>query len=580
MSTALFASLPILGHSFVLALMHSLWQAAILYIAAILLLRLLPASTARGKYILSIAALGTLVYWFADTWATQYQRLSGYTVFVSQPAVDQLPERSRAIHINVPGQDFELLRGLQVYVAQHFNVIMLVYCAGLLLMTARLLRGMLQLRRLRTRDIFTGDEHWIAFVNHSAERMGIGRSVQLFLSSRVYTPVMMGVVKPVILLPIATVNSLSVREVEAILLHELAHIRRHDYLLNLLQATIEVLLFFNPFVWLLSSIIRREREHCCDDIVVAQSAEPLIYAKALANLRFNTNTAALAQAATGRKNQLLNRIKRIMEMKTTDRNYGRVAIASILILGVVLTIAMLSFTPSFAQKAKKSPDADSTATHRIVKKTVIVDDNGKRTKKTTTTTTSADATDGDGVDVHVSFSDGTRRAHSLVDSGDVDQVVHDIKIASKDVASAMAEVGDELAAVDWDGVRAEIRTALAEVDRELDHSLKGVNIEVRKELEKGKAELARSKVELDNVRLPHGSVSRGDDGIEKMLSEMERDGLIDRSRKYKVEKEDGVLYINNKEQSGAVLQKYSSYLQHEHIAIKGDRGALAISIND
>ena len=97
-------------------------------------------------------------------------------------------------------------------------------------------------------------------------------------------PCMMGYFKPVILLPFTLSTYLSAEEVEAILLHELAHIKRGDYLVNLLQQVIGILLFFNPCMLLINKIINEERENCCDDLVVEATASPLIYAKALFKL--------------------------------------------------------------------------------------------------------------------------------------------------------------------------------------------------------------------------------------------------------------------------------------------------------
>ena len=172
---------------------------------------------------------------------------------------------------------------------------------------------------------------------------------------------MIGALKPVILLPIATINYLTTEQVETILLHELAHIKRHDYLLNIFQTIAETILFFNPFVWLISRIIRREREHCCDDIVIANMSSPLPYAKALAmleNTRLEANNVALA--ATGNKQQLLGRIKRIMGTRKNKLNYTQLTIVIVVVLAVTLTVATFTYTQSFAQKSKNSNASDTT----------------------------------------------------------------------------------------------------------------------------------------------------------------------------------------------------------------------------
>lgn len=115
-------------------------------------------------------------------------------------------------------------------------------------------------------------------------------------------------------------------------MHELAHIKRNDYLINILQTIVETILFFNPFVWLISAIIRREREHCCDDLVLLHTREPLNYATALAALAsYPGNASGLLVAASGQSYPLFHRIKRILEMKKNPFSYSRM-VAAILYL--------------------------------------------------------------------------------------------------------------------------------------------------------------------------------------------------------------------------------------------------------
>src|SRR5690606_41277022 len=130
-------------------------------------------------------------------------------------------------------------------------------------------------------------------------------------------------VRPFVLCPLAYVNRLSNDQVEAILPHELAHVKRHDFLCNLIKVVIETLLFFNPFIWALSKVIAREREHACDDRVLQQLGTPMHYARALVELEeLRMNRApALSMAATGAKNQLFQRIKRMTNMDSNQRNF-------------------------------------------------------------------------------------------------------------------------------------------------------------------------------------------------------------------------------------------------------------------
>jgi hypothetical protein len=156
--------------------------------------------------------------------------------------------------------------------------------------------------------------------------------VQIWLSSVVDTPVTLGIIKPVILLPVAVVNHLSLKQAEAIILHELNHIRRNDYLVNLLIACIDVIMFFNPFARLLTNSIRKERENCCDDMVLQFRYEPATYARALLSLEQNrVSTNALALAATGKdKYFLLNRVKRILGNEQVGNPFNQKLVAYLL----------------------------------------------------------------------------------------------------------------------------------------------------------------------------------------------------------------------------------------------------------
>ena len=165
--------------------------------------------------------------------------------------------------------------------------------------------------------------------------------MRTYFSRHVDTPMMIGFFKPVILLPLATMNHLSVQQFEAILLHELAHIRRNDYLLNLLQSVVDTILFFNPFTWWITKNIRNEREKCCDEMVL-QLSDPYHYARALLALEEPLRNRALVMTAVGKHSQLLHRIKNIMEMKNNRINLRQKFIALLVIAIATVSVAWLS----------------------------------------------------------------------------------------------------------------------------------------------------------------------------------------------------------------------------------------------
>jgi hypothetical protein len=142
-------------------------------------------------------------------------------------------------------------------------------------------------------------------------RLQIRRAVSFLESTAVSVPTVVGWLRPVVLVPASTLTGLSHRQLEAILAHELAHVRRHDYLVNLLQTVVETFLFYHPAVWWISSQIRRERENCCDDLAVAVCGDRLSYARALVGLEeLRTATPRLALAASG--GSLTDRVRRLV----------------------------------------------------------------------------------------------------------------------------------------------------------------------------------------------------------------------------------------------------------------------------
>ena len=181
-----------------------------------------------------------------------------------------------------------------------------------------------------------------------AKKLNITQTVKVGFSQMVDVPCIVGYFKPVILLPFTLSTYLGSEEIEAILMHELAHIKRNDYLINLLQQVVTTLLFFNPCVLLINKIIGEERENSCDDMVVDATQNPVIYAKALFKLEQNRqNELQLALAVTGKKYHLLNRIERIMKTKKQIPSLRPTLVAMLILTLSVGSLALLN--PEIAQ---------------------------------------------------------------------------------------------------------------------------------------------------------------------------------------------------------------------------------------
>lgn len=196
------------------------------------------------------------------------------------------------------------------------------YAVGVLVMFVRLMLGLLGGRRLRSDARPIDSPALLATLAHRARALGLAAAPAMAYCQRVAVPTVVGVLRPMILLPLSLATGLTSEQIEAILTHELAHIRRYDHLLNILQRTIEAVLFFHPAVWFISRQIRIEREHCCDDAVVACGGEPVAYASLLVQIaemglaaggRCRLAATAALAATDGKPSQLRGRVLRLLD---------------------------------------------------------------------------------------------------------------------------------------------------------------------------------------------------------------------------------------------------------------------------
>ena len=178
---------------------------------------------------------------------------------------------------------------------------------------------------------------WAESLARLKDRLRIDRPVRLLGSIRLQVPVVVGWLRPVILLPVTALTGLPSDQLEAILAHELAHIRRYDYLVNLVQSVVETLLFYHPAAWWISGRVRAEREHCCDDWAVEVCGDRLTYARALAAIE-EQRTAGWLLAPSARDGSLLDRVRRLLGVAPAQERpasglAGTLALAAVALLG-------------------------------------------------------------------------------------------------------------------------------------------------------------------------------------------------------------------------------------------------------
>ncbi|MBO0859413.1 MAG: HEAT repeat domain-containing protein [Chloracidobacterium sp.] len=223
-----------------------------------------------------------------------------------------------------------------VSVTQLLPWMSLFWLLGVVFFSIRLVGGWLYTRRLRSYGTRPLEEGWEQIFLRLCGRLRAPRPARLLQSALVKVPMVIGWLRPVILLPAGALTGLTTRQLEAIIAHELAHIRRHDYLINLLQAVVETLLFYHPAVWWVSRKIRQEREHCCDDMAVAVCGDAVTYSRALLEMeQLHAAGSQLAMASNG--GLLMNRIQRLLSAQPKHDNRF-----SGLFAGVIALITLIS----------------------------------------------------------------------------------------------------------------------------------------------------------------------------------------------------------------------------------------------
>ncbi|HMK25247.1 MAG TPA: M56 family metallopeptidase [Chitinophagaceae bacterium] len=282
------------------AVLNSLWQMALLWVIYQVITGLTNSS--RSSFRSSLASL-LLITGFA---LFIYTFISFYSNHSSDQAI------LAASFLNTE-ENYQLSNWLQriLPVASVFYLVMLI------IPVSHFIRNYRYVQVIRQYGLTKVDVQWRMFVKKVGDRMGIKKPVHIWVSEFVSSPVTIGFLKPVILVPLAAINHLSPQQMEAVLLHELSHIRRYDYLVNLIINFIQTVLYFNPFVKAFVKIVEKEREKSCDEMVLQFQYDSYEYATALLTLeKTNHEYKPLTLGATGKKNDLLQRVELIMGVKT------------------------------------------------------------------------------------------------------------------------------------------------------------------------------------------------------------------------------------------------------------------------
>ena len=383
-------------------LVHSLWQFALLALVAIGLQRALQRRPATTRYRALLAAMCVMVAVPVATWfspwsavtpavavkfrsiekpedilvwqhvsPSQHQDDTTARVAVSAESPEELavnlppdPERSEPATFGLASP----LSLVQSRVQPWLPEIVLFWFAGVLMAAFRPLLSWYTVHRLRTVGVSPVAGALHSVLERTAKRLGLNRAVEILQSTLVKTPVVVGYFRPAVLLPLCVVTGLPEAQLESILAHELAHIRRHDYLINSLQTLIETLFFYHPAVWWLSCQIRNERENCCDDVAMATVANRAEYGRALLAIEeLRATSTGFSLAACG--GSLLARIRRIAGCEPAPRIAGGGSILCVILVSIAVFAAMTRGVAPSAEKPEQTPAATE---NRIEQKTAEI----------------------------------------------------------------------------------------------------------------------------------------------------------------------------------------------------------------
>ena len=316
--------LPLLGvvtHALGWTLVHFLWQGLIL------------AAVYQGMFWVFRRGQAALRYWagLACLTLALVVPVVTFTIYYQAGLADDAAlALASSAHVAIGAQPSVWL-GIAAAIEPALPWIVALWFVGVAVLSLRTAVGWVGTRRLITRGVEELGAPWKARTAVLAERFGIRRAVRVLRSTRVRVPTLIGWLRPVILLPAGVLTRLPSEQIEMIIAHELGHVRRHDYLFNLLQLVVETLLFYHPAIRWLSRRIREDRELCCDDLVVRHVGRPILYARALANLEtVRARRSVPLLAASG--GDLLSRVHRIVASDLPRHSAGFAHVGALVVL--------------------------------------------------------------------------------------------------------------------------------------------------------------------------------------------------------------------------------------------------------
>ncbi|MCB2196078.1 MAG: M48 family metalloprotease [Bacteroidetes bacterium] len=521
------------------SIFHILWQGVILILFLGLLLRLLRNKSSNVRYNIAVIGLVAIVGLSAMNFVQNYNKSANSNIelpYYQDISKNVLFDFSDTENDFYSVSAYDDIKSIVLKVDKYFPFMVNLWILGVILFTLKFIFSFLYTIRLKNTKTRPVSIQWIKRFENLQDRLRIQKSIAYLESYIIKIPVVLGHLKPVVLVPAEMLTGMPGNQIEAIIAHELAHIRRNDYIINVLQTIVETIFFFHPAVWYISAQIRKERENCCDDLALTVCNESIVYAKALVSIQELTlNRHYSAVAFSGNKKHLLNRIKRMIMKPKEKSNITDKLIAAFIIFSSFIA---LSFSYAAEINSNLSDLGYKTEINSIP---VLTDEDGELL--TTNTVKSAqdvntvltesndtvniryhhqDEFDIDDNTVIRTYTDEKGKKEkirfTLVNGKATDLYVDGKKVPEKDYDKYQDRIDDTIEALKK--AKADVRKAMKDIEdldieelrREMEEAMKNVNVDVAQIQE----EIANSMAEMKEI-----DVQKMMEDIEKGLESLE-----------------------------------------------------------
>lgn len=522
-----------LAYSLGWTIIHSIWQGSVIGVLYFFAVKSLSVYHAKLRYFLSVFALISILATSVLTFVIIHHSVTVNELAEASPGIvsnyTTAPMRADAYSESMNNSFSFILNEWLNGITMYFNKLVFIWLAGILLFTIKTAGGICLVSRYRNRKVFPVPAELAYRFDSIRKKLNIKRPVRFLISGLIDVPMAIGLLKPVILIPASVISGLPVVQLETIIVHELAHITRQDYLVNLVQAIIEILFFYHPVVWVISRQARIEREHCCDDTSVSECDNPCIYVRALASITDIGFISHVSSNALARNGKLLyHRINRILKMNKMKKiYYDKIAAGVFIITAAVVIILGTGSGTNFNHLSAKTliDPRISSGTYTLTNQatpgnqyTVIPQDTTITVKNNKVTKT-IEHSDGKTENIDMTIKDG---------------VVQELSINGENIPEEKLDEYQELIGQTFKELN-EMETELRDSRKELEGiDMNTIQYELQAECEhlqsKISAEMEHMRQELQNIQVRVPDIAVNMDSLRYEMELAMKDIQIDREK--------------------------------------------------